>query len=242
MVNIASCISSNLFFVALAQAAREEVLGRPIEKLMVYLFDIVDPQAFPLLADQLDVLGFKGFIFADTDEAKRELFERAALINSRLGTPWAVKDGLKTDGYLDAEIIEGIGIFHNGRFIHDGTIDHGSGTGVWATFSVKLDLGENKGITDAETIRTRAIINTYKNARSTLIDLLYKATISDTLTYVEAEALVIEGNGLSDEQDYEEDLAVTVETPTFADTNTNADGGMGLKVYRFGIKIIDENI
>jgi len=48
-----------------------------VEAVLIYLIDIVDSDALPLLAKQFDVLGYKGFDLTQTETEKREVIKKA---------------------------------------------------------------------------------------------------------------------------------------------------------------------
>lgn len=77
----------------------------PVEKLLVYLVDAVDAQLLPELGRQFHVTGIEGWHLANTDEARRALVKRSIALHRKKGTPWALKEALKTSG-IDASVTE----------------------------------------------------------------------------------------------------------------------------------------
>lgn len=145
-----------------------------LDKLLVYIIDTVDAAAIPYLASQFDVLGYKGFRLATTDAEKREIIKRAIELHRYKGTPWAVKEALKSIGFGDAVIEEHV-------------------EGHWANFRISIDLGE-RPLGEPEINDLVQMISEYKNARSHLVDLSYRISITDdsvTITDEETDAQAI---------------------------------------------------
>lgn len=130
-----------------------------LEKILVYMIDTVNADAIPYLAEQFDVLGYKGFRLATSDGEKREIIKKSIELHRYKGTPWAVKEALISIGFGEAILEEHV-------------------DGHWANFRVSIDLGERPlGIVEINDL-TR-MISEYKNARSHLVDLSYKITLAD---------------------------------------------------------------
>lgn len=146
--------------------------------LLVYLIDLTPSSALSNLADQFDVLGYKGWFLTTNDEERRTLIKEAIKRKRYSGTPWAVQAALKSVGYGESEIIEGLTPLYNGTFRHNGQITHGSNG--WALFSVEnIDLGESKGYTDSDLTLLRNLIEIYKRKAAHLVDLGFTAHVSD---------------------------------------------------------------
>lgn len=149
-----------------------------IDQLLVYVIDTVTPTALPYLADQFDVAGEKGYRLATTDAQRRQVIKQAIELKRYAGTVWAVKQAMKSVGFGGAELDEEI---DDGDPLHD-----------WAKFRVIADLGNDKGIPDASgAAELTDLINYYKNVRSKLMDISYKATITDTLYQLNDDNLQI---------------------------------------------------
>lgn len=134
-----------------------------LDRILVYLIDTVDADAIPYLAEQFDVLGYKGFRLATTDQEKREIIKKSIELHRYKGTPWAVKESLISIGFGDAVLEEHV-------------------EGHWANFRVSIDLGERPlGVVEINDLTQ--MISEYKNARSHLVDLSYKITLTqDSIT------------------------------------------------------------
>jgi hypothetical protein len=149
--------------------------------LMVYLAQVVPADVLPHLAQQLDVLGYKGWLLATTEAERRSVIAGAIERKRYSGTPWAVKEALKSVGYSDAEIIEGVSAIYDGTFKYDGVITYGSN--FWALFSVsKLDLGETKGFSTSDKALLKSLIDEYKRGVTHLVNIDFAANVSDEQT------------------------------------------------------------
>jgi phage tail P2-like protein len=133
----------------------------PLEKLLVYMVDKVPEEALPILAEQLDVLGYKGMRLAATVQDKRNLIKRAIELHRYKGTIWAIEEALKSVGFNNAQIIEHV-------------------NSHWAKFSVDLTASgvtlTSQGLADA-----LAMVREYKNARSQLEAIQIVLQIDDVI-------------------------------------------------------------
>lgn len=230
------------------QIAEERLAEIDLTRLLIYMIDTVNADALPILAEQFDVLGYKGWRFvtdntvvvppetimfefrsrvaADggTSEAtscllatitaleatdverpdpalleaqQRELIKSAIELHRYKGTPWSIKEALRRIGFGGAEILEGVGQFYDGSFFHNAAVTY-SGLSNWACFRVIFDLGNLKGINEAQTIDLIALINEYKNARSKLVDLAFSKNIEDTVNMVDEVAFKIVLTAIND--------------------------------------------
>lgn len=164
-------------------------LGKvPLDQLLVYLVDNVTSKALPHLAEQFHVTGLEGWALCNNDTERRALIKRAIHLHRRKGTPWAVKEGLKSVGFGGATLTERLpALTYNGAESFTGLKVFG-GDG-WARFSVKLDLGENRGVSAAETALIRAVVNEWKNERSHLGAIAFTATTTDTATIADSSTV-----------------------------------------------------
>lgn len=202
-----------------------------LEKILIYILDTVDEKALPILADQFDLLGNKGWTLAKTTQEQRDLIKRAIELHRYKGTPYAIKRAVQSVGYYGITLIEGgSGAQYNGEFKYNGFITYGGGN--WATFRAILDIGESKGINDIETPQALALIEEYKNVRSKLISLGYKATLNDTVISNDDELSIDIGMVIIEGVDTPtETLDVTVEQSPIVDAFSSvADGDITLKV------------
>lgn len=129
-----------------------------------------------LLAWQLHVESYEAAVDV---AAKRRLIAGSLLLHRRRGTPWAVSEALRVLGYADAKIIEGAGVCaHNGEVAHNGAETYASGN-RWALFDVEIDLGEDQGISISSVQHLRSVVEDWKNVRSHLRSLRWRATVAD---------------------------------------------------------------
>jgi hypothetical protein len=158
-----------------------------LSPLLMYLIEVVPSEALPILGEQFDVLGFKGWALCDNDEDRRNLIRRAIELKRYMGTPWSVKEALKAVGYYNVGIQEGVSTaLYDAVYVHDGTINYGGGN--WAYFRLSiLDLGEGKGFSTESLALIIEVVNTYKPARCKLLDILLTATVQDYWDNIEDE-------------------------------------------------------
>ncbi|SHN42224.1 phage tail protein [Chitinophaga sp. CF418] len=139
-----------------------------LDAMLVYFIDNVSSAAIPYLAQQFDVLGYKGFRLAETEQQQREIIKQSIELHRYKGTPWAIRQALVAIGFGDALLEEGV-------------------AGHWANFRITIDLGE-RALGNAEVDDLVKMVNEYKNARSHLIDVSYTITVGgDTVTLTDSE-------------------------------------------------------
>lgn len=130
-----------------------------LDRVLVYLIDTVPAESLPYLAEQFDVLGYKGMRLAVTEADKREIIKRAIELHRFKGTLWAVKESLKSIGFGDAEIVEHV-------------------EGHWAKFRINIDLGV-RVLSESEINDLIKMVTEYKNERSHLADISYSVSFFD---------------------------------------------------------------
>jgi len=165
--------------------------GLPVEQLLVYLVDRVDARLLPELGRQFHISGLEGWQLADTDEARRGLIKRSIALHRKKGTPWGIKEALKAVGFNDFEIHEHLPQNH-----YDGSISHAGGEHYnaygWAQFRVTADAGDDQPISAASTARLVETINEWKPVRCHLVDVQYRASVTETASSSEATTVVAE--------------------------------------------------
>lgn len=191
---LASGIADKEHLVAFDKMVHNRFNNLEVQAALIYLIDTVDAALLPLLAEQFDVLGHKGWIVADSygavmgagvptpydlDKARRTLIKNAVRLHRYKGTPWAIKESLKSVGFYDVTIVEGIDAeavkYLDGTWLLDGEFTLGGGH--WADFRVVVDLGAVMGITAGQAALITALINEYKNVRSRLTAVTYTTTL-----------------------------------------------------------------
>lgn len=178
------------------QIVRERRSELPFSKLLIYIIDTVDSVALPYLAQQFNVLGNRGWRWAETDQQKRDLLKRALKMQRKEGTEFSVKESLKVLGINNAVIQHPIpGNTYNGQWSHNGTITYG-GAYHWAVFRVLLDLDEIAGLPDLEIQDVVDLVIEWKNVRSKLLSVQYAANQVDSIAVTDNLILQINGTGL----------------------------------------------
>lgn len=147
-------------------AARMNALE--LETLLVYVIDSVSASALPTLAKQFDVEGFVGYGVATNDAQRREIIKKAIELKRYMGTVFSIKEAMRTVGYTDAILNEGI--------------DKGNPLIDWARFSIDSELGDTVGLDGVSQSNLAKLVREYKNVRSYLEGVSYKLGIFDTLT------------------------------------------------------------
>ncbi|RAJ00481.1 phage tail P2-like protein [Chitinophaga skermanii] len=159
MIPIADSISHLPQIKAIHAAIERRITEFDLSDLLVYIVNTAPASYLPLLAENFNVLGYNGFLLAQTDNEKRELIKNALLLQRYKGTPWAIKEALRSLGYGDCIITE--------------NVTH------WATFRITLNLqGKTLGLDEIQNIIET--VNAYKNIRSHLLDVSYTVDIGES--------------------------------------------------------------
>lgn len=165
-----------------------------VDALLVYLIDTVSEDALYYLAEQFDVLGFKGWALTTTVAERRALIKRAIELEKFKGTPYAVKEAMRTIGFDNVVIEERLSesfLYYDGEAIYDGTWTHGSGH--WAMFRVILDIASFGGVLDQARLNLAIeLINEYKPVRCWLVEVNYGVFVDEQVTVTDEVALEIE--------------------------------------------------
>jgi phage tail P2-like protein len=111
-----------------------------------------------------------------SDATQRGMLAESALLHARKGTPWAVRRALELMGYSNVEIWERSSYRRDGSYVRDGEITHGGNLGPYE-FDVLLHAGALP--TSAKLAEIRRRINTYKNARSHLRQIIVYRVLHD---------------------------------------------------------------
>lgn len=153
-------------------AFKQSLADIDLTKLLVYIIDDVDSSAIPALAEQFDVLGYKGMRMAQTESAQRTLIKNAIVLHKYKGTEWAIQQALESIGFTDIRIKKGIA---------DG-YDH------WAKFGIEI-TNTNIVLTDQSLADILAVVNEYKRAVCVLMDISMTILVPDTLTVTDKAAI-----------------------------------------------------
>jgi len=140
----------------------KETLGEiDLGNLLVYIVESVDASALPYLAEQFDVLGYKGFKLAQTEADQREILKRAIELHRYKGTEWAIKEALKSIGFADIQLIK-------------------TGYDHWAKFGIEI-TNSNFQLTASSFNDLIQMVVEYKRAVCVLMDVTMKLVYEDTL-------------------------------------------------------------
>jgi len=183
MDNVASVIRRSPHLTAFGRVARAELNEIPINSLLMYVVDQVPAEALFYLASQFNVLGWRGWNLAQTEQDRRNLVKSAITMHRKKGTVFAIKEAVRQVGFQEATVVEGIGVDYDGAHNYDGSISYAGGN--WATFRVIVAVDGTVAISPALSADIRAMVQEYKAERSTLIDISFRLTLSDTLEYSE---------------------------------------------------------
>lgn len=160
-------------------AAKAWIDDLKLEVLLVYVIDQVESDALPVLAQQFDVLGYRGWKLANTDADRRALIKKAIELHRYKGTVWAVAEAMKSIGFTDAQIIE-----------------HTSGH--WANFKVEL-FNKSVPITVQSIADLHKMIEEYKNTRSNLEEIFITIEVQD-------EIILTDSMGIAQDVDVNDDV------------------------------------
>ncbi len=187
MAVFANSLKDSPHLTAIVVAAETYLKSWDSANWLMYLVNICPASALPELAGQFDVLGWKGWNIAKTEQERRNLIRTAIKLHKYKGTPYSIKEALKSVGFGGATINEGatVGVVRDGTWKYNGFLKHDSAYWHnWAFFQVVVNLGETKGITDDETAIVLELINEYKPARCVFEGVTFDCTVSD-LVYIE---------------------------------------------------------
>ena len=174
-VVMADSISYVPEFAAWYQVIKETVAEVDLGSLLVYIIDTVDKSAISYLAEQFDVLGYKGFRLAYTEADQREILKRAIELHRYKGTEWAIKEALKSIGFTEVKMKKGIA----------GGYDH------WAKFGLNI-TNSGTQLTESTFHDLIEMVIEYKRAVCVLMDITIDLVYDDTLIISDDDAHVYE--------------------------------------------------
>lgn len=183
MGNIGSSIQSQQHLEVFAQVADHRLGLLDLNPILVYIIDTVPANILPFLADQLDVAGIRGIAVADTEEQQREIIRRSIELHRYKGTVWGVREAIKSVGFVDVEIIEGVDApiqTYAGGITHNGAVTYSSGGESPFNFSIVIDASDVSRLTPEKRGQLVKMVNEYKNVRSRLVSIVYRETIRPT--------------------------------------------------------------
>jgi len=142
------------FDIWMQQTFRRIDLGQ----LLIYFVDKVNVNALPILAQEFNLLGNKGWNFVTGETAQRTLLKKAVQIHRYMGTPWAIGQALLLIGITSGTLQEGIGTVGDGN--------------DWLRFGVQIDTSVMVP-TAIQISNATILINEWKNARSIFLGFTY---------------------------------------------------------------------
>lgn len=188
---LATGVAHKDFIAAFDKVFADRLEAIDLSVLLVYMIDTVKSDALPYLAKQLDLLGYKGWLLADTEQKQRDLIKQAIELHRYKGTPWSIKEALKRVGYPDAEIEEGVGTinYYDGTINYNGSATYGS-AGHWAFFRVLFNLQNYTQVIPANDLElVTQLILEYKNVRSHLYGVIFSANFVEQVNTSEEVAI-----------------------------------------------------
>ena len=84
-------------------------------QLLIYFIDKVNAQALGYLAQEMDMLGNKGWNFCADELAQRALLKMAVQFHRYAGTVWVIEQCLLLAGITSGVVAEGTGIVGDGN-------------------------------------------------------------------------------------------------------------------------------
>jgi hypothetical protein len=146
-------------FETLFHLLKEATTCQEMVRLFVYNLDTVDTSVLNHLAEQFDVLGYKGWLLADTDLKRRDLIRRSVRLHRTAGTPFSIIEALTVLGITVSSIEENPPLTYSGFFYNGSEFYNGK---RWDRFFVNFDDPVDPEIEDL----VYALIDEWKNARS----------------------------------------------------------------------------
>lgn len=167
-------------------AALEDVAARlqdvDTSVLLVYAIDTAPEPVLYYLAEQFDVLGYKGWLMCKTVDDQRALLKRAIELHRYKGTAWAIREIVRIVGYEDATIEKRPAVrYRDGSFNHDRSQYRAPHSRPWRAFRVYIELSDGNTLDAAAADLIRGGVLAYKNARSALQRLAFRVKPTDEI-------------------------------------------------------------
>ena len=144
--------------------------------------------ALPWLAWALHITDAEGWRLAKTAEQRRVLISQSFALHRKKGTPWSIRQALKSIGFNDAELLERLPINRfNSALTYAGAVNYDAYG--WAQFRVGADVGDSQPITSANTALIVETIEEWKPARCHLVDVQYRASVTEAVASDEQGSL-----------------------------------------------------
>lgn len=162
-----SIIATDPHYTALAELGKRLNLAQK-RQIMTNLVELLDDKFIDILAEKWSVTGYDGLLVAESNSTKTSLIRHAVQLHRFKGTPWGIREVLRTLGFGDIEIDEGL----KAR-------DYASHQVVakipkeehWACYAIRL----SQPITNDQASHIRKTLINFAPARCILAVLDYKA-------------------------------------------------------------------
>lgn len=163
-------INSDPQFTALADLGKR-LEKLPISQIMTQLIPLVPAVYLTLLAEKWSVTGYDGWLLAESEKAKRKLIAKAVELHRHKGTPWSLREIIRSLGFGEIQLQEGLsGARRNGTIARDGRYTHGERS-KWAYYRVLL----NQPITNDQATLLKQALQHFAPARCVLASLDYQS-------------------------------------------------------------------
>jgi len=169
---------------AFIKVLREELELVDRADLQIFSFETVDARLLDYLADQFDMLGFNGWVLADTEEYKRELLKNAFRLHSLQGTRAGIIEVLKRLGFTNVQITEGWENFDDGSDEPD--------VNPWAHMKIEYELADSRELTALIAQNLNGLVETYKRASIKVVSSSYRIPPKDSGTFADYVEVLIE--------------------------------------------------
>lgn len=189
---LASAISSIPHLAAFHDIVKARLNDIDRSIALVNMIDTVPVEALPHLARQYHIMGFEGWKFATTEEQRRAILRKAVQMHRYKGTPWSIKEALKTIGYNEVSFQEGVDKTLDGSWTLDGTTTLGA-TG-WAKFIANVGVEDPNAVTEEQVDLVAGVILEYKPARCHMITLNFYQLAGPDYFTIDTDGWTIDTN------------------------------------------------
>ena len=132
---------------------------------------ICDVDLLPWMAWENSIDDAEGWVFAESEDAKRALIADYIAKHELKGTPYSIRRLFRDLGLGEIDIIEDVGkIRYDGAVTYNGDYIHGSTGGTWATYSI---IVKSKPITNDQADFLKEILKGIAPARCKLKRIIY---------------------------------------------------------------------